>query len=214
VKGPLKKVLGKASLRLDELVTVLTEVEGLVNSRPLTSVSTDLHDEAPLTPGMMLGDVFSAYVSADEQAFNATQLNARWKYVKRVQQHLEQRWKSEYLTSLRHYHQSKSVPLVVGDVVLVADNQKKRHLWRMGRIVEMYPGKDGKCRVARVRIGQSTLLRAVQCLVSLEVRDPDEAPSCSEPAQTVDIESAAVPESVDTTRRSARSVKPVVRLDL
>ncbi|XP_064648771.1 uncharacterized protein LOC135500981 [Lineus longissimus] len=51
VKRPLKKVLGKSKLTLIELMTVLTEVEAMVNSRPLTMVSSDTEDWLPLTPG-------------------------------------------------------------------------------------------------------------------------------------------------------------------
>ena len=221
VKSPLKKVLGKASLYLDELVTVLVEIEGLVNSRPLTCVSTDLNDEAPLTPAMMLGEVFSSEIPANDQSLSVVQLNARFKYVQQVQQHLKQRWYAEYLTSLRHHHQSKSAPVKAGDVVLVADNQKKRHLWRMGRIVEVYPGKDGKCRVARVRVGQSTMLRAFQCLVPLEVRPREDSPVCpsvvvpiADPVASDDTVSSALAKVGDVSRRSARTVKPITRLNL
>ena len=221
VKSPLKKVLGKASLYFDELVTVLVEIEGLVNSHPLTCVSTDLNDEAPLTPAMMLGEVFSSEIPANDQSLSVVQLNARFKYVQQVQQHLKQRWHAEYLTSLRHHHQSKSAPVKAGDVVLVADNQKKRHLWRMGRIVEVYPGKDGKCRVARVRVGQSTMLRAFQCLVPLEVRPREDSPVCpsvvvpiADPVASDDTVSSALAKVADVSRRSARTVKPITRLNL
>ena len=47
VKAPVKKVLGQALLSITELSTVLTEVEALVHSRPLTHVG-DFDDEAPL----------------------------------------------------------------------------------------------------------------------------------------------------------------------
>ena len=46
-KGCLKKTLGSARLTYEELLTVLTEVEGVLNSRPLTYVYGDDIEEPP-----------------------------------------------------------------------------------------------------------------------------------------------------------------------
>jgi len=48
-KSSLKKILGVAKLAYEELLTVFTEVEGVLNSRPLTYVYSDEVEE-PLTP--------------------------------------------------------------------------------------------------------------------------------------------------------------------
>ena len=47
-KRCLKKTIGKASLTYDELVTVVTEVEVVLNSSPLTYINADDLEE-PLT---------------------------------------------------------------------------------------------------------------------------------------------------------------------
>ena len=57
VKSALKKVMGTAFLKVQELETLLYEVEAVVNSRPLTYVSDSL-DEPPVTPAMMMGDIW------------------------------------------------------------------------------------------------------------------------------------------------------------
>lgn len=54
VKTCLKRVLGKASLNFEELTTVLTEVEAVLNSRPLSYVYTDALKPQPLTPAHFL----------------------------------------------------------------------------------------------------------------------------------------------------------------
>ena len=41
VKSTLRKVLGKSRLNYEELSTIITEVEGIINTRPLTY----LHDD-------------------------------------------------------------------------------------------------------------------------------------------------------------------------
>ena len=49
VKQSLRKVLGRDQLRYEKLMTVPTEIEGVLNSRPITYVYPDLTEE-PLTP--------------------------------------------------------------------------------------------------------------------------------------------------------------------
>ena len=53
VKRCLRKTIGQARLTYDELLTALTEVEMVVNSRPLSYVSTEDAEE-PLTPSHLL----------------------------------------------------------------------------------------------------------------------------------------------------------------
>ena len=53
MKTCLKKVIGRARLTNDELLTVIVECETIINSRPLTFVYIDDVEE-PLTPGHLL----------------------------------------------------------------------------------------------------------------------------------------------------------------
>ena len=53
VKRCLRKTIGQAKLMYDELLTALTEVEMVVNSRPLSYMSTEDAEE-PLTPSHLL----------------------------------------------------------------------------------------------------------------------------------------------------------------
>ena len=42
--------------------------------------------------------------------------------------------------------------------------------WPLGRIVEVYQGKDGHVRVAKVQVGKSQLTRPILKLCPLELR--------------------------------------------
>jgi len=70
-KSSLKKTLGRRFVTLSSLQTLITEIEAHLNNRPLTYVSTDLHEPTPLTPshllyGRMINTVPHATVEHDE----------------------------------------------------------------------------------------------------------------------------------------------------
>ena len=53
IKVPLSNVLGRAFLSFNELTTLLVDMEGVINSRPLTAVSDDNRDPLPITPARL-----------------------------------------------------------------------------------------------------------------------------------------------------------------
>lgn len=55
VKSPIQKTIGKSTLTHKELSTLLTEIEGLINARPLTYVYDDEESISyPLTPSDLI----------------------------------------------------------------------------------------------------------------------------------------------------------------
>ena len=56
----------------------------------------------------------------------------------------------------------------VGDIVLVVSPDTSRGNWPLGRVLEVYPGTDGRVRVVKVQVGQGTLVRSVTKLCPLE----------------------------------------------
>ena len=53
-KNSLRKVLGKSLINLNELRTIIVEIEGGLNDRPLTYVSNDVENLSALTPSHLL----------------------------------------------------------------------------------------------------------------------------------------------------------------
>ena len=87
-----------------------------------------------------------------------------------------------------------------GDVVIVHDEALPRGLWKLGRIQEVFIGRDGLPRSALVRVAtrdrQHTLLkRPLQLLYPLEIREPEppKAPSENVPIVSQDEQTSDTP---------------------
>ena len=189
-KRCLRKSIGGARLTYDELITVVAEVEMILNSRPLSYISSE-DTEEPLTPShlllgrrvMNLPDVSVADDYDPESLTTQGELTRRMKQFNGVLQGFWKRWKCEYLLELReahrHYQLSHNVtePIAVGDVVIVHDDQP-RGQWRLAIVQRLLRGIDGEVRSASVKTqskkGRSQILkRPIQKLYPLEVRSSE-----------------------------------------
>ena len=156
-KNILRKFLYKVRLNYVELITLLKEVENVINSRPLSYVYYDDLSE-PLTPNKLIyGKNISVHVS-NFVPNDETQLNLHDRF-NQLELNLDLFWgvwKKDYLTNLREAHQKRfkrarhSIDPSVDDVVLVHDEKLKRGAWKMGRIQTLKFSVDGKCRSAEV----------------------------------------------------------------
>ena len=202
IKRCLKKIVGQTRLMYDELVTVVTEIEMILNSRPLSFVSSEDLDE-PLTPSHLLTgrrllclpdpppDVDPDYGGT------SVELSLRARYLNTLLDHYWQRWKREYLLELREQHRTSRKNVVgdgkvvaVGDIVVIYDQGLPRGFWKLGCVEELITGSDGQCRGAFVRVksgrsSRSLLKHPVQHLYPLEVQcvaSPHEREGSSPPA--------------------------------
>ena len=184
-KRCLKKMVGKAKLTYEELLTVITEVELIINSRPLTYVSSmDL--EEPLTPshliiGRRLLNLPDGLCYDQEQSYEvkdtAMVLTKRMKFLDDTLERFWKRWKQEYLLELCASHQLNKQgtmkQISVGDVIVVHDDAEKRGFWKMGHVSKLFPGRDDIVRGAEVRVFMGNkcklLKQPVQRLYPLEV---------------------------------------------
>ena len=53
-------------------------------------------------------------------------------------------------------------------LVLVVDNNSPQGRWLLGRVIKTFPGRDGKVRVAEIKMKNSTLTRPISKLCLLE----------------------------------------------
>ena len=172
MKRPLRKVLGSSLVTLVELETIIMEIENSVNSRPLTVLSEDANEPNPITPFQLLGKV-PGISMREEIEWNEAEMCKRVRYVNSLIESLKKRWKSEYLTTMmehsKKFYKRGNVP-AVGDTVIVVMEHKGRMGWPLGRVSEVFPGKDGIVRALEIETEVGKFIRPVQKIIPLEMK--------------------------------------------
>ena len=209
-KTCLKKILGKALVDLETLQTVVTEIESILNDRPLTYTSSDPEDLEPLTPAHLLYGrrintlpypQTSEIDMSDVTTIRKENITKRAERQSLLLQQFWNRWKTEYVTSLREFHTKtgdNSTKIRIGDMVQIHD-EKHRILWKTGIVEDLIKGKDGLVRSAIIRTKTGTTSRPIVKLYPLEVCT--ESGSAEEESQPEDTEEAeSQPEEETATR--------------
>jgi len=170
MKNLLFRVLGESYLTYEELSTILTRVEACLNSRPLTSMSSDPSDLSYLTPAhFLIGDSFMALPERDETTIPNNKLD-RWRRVQQFSQILWKRWSREYLAQVQErakWVKEKGPKIDIGSIVLIRDENIPPLKWKLGRVVNVRTGNDGVIRSGVVKTQNGELCRAVRQLCPL-----------------------------------------------
>lgn len=154
VKHHLKRAIGEKCLTFEELYTVLVQVEGIVNSRPLTpKILLDINDMNYLTPGHFLtGAPLCSFPEPDVINVPTNRLKF-WDQCTQIQQSFWRQWHRQYLVNLqsRPKWRTATPNLQVGTMVIVKDNNVSPLSWPIARIVAVHPGDDGKVRAIDIK---------------------------------------------------------------
>ncbi|XP_037942989.1 uncharacterized protein LOC119675843 [Teleopsis dalmanni] len=143
----LVRSVSTETLTYEELETVIIEIEAILNSRPLTPMSSNPNDLQALTPGhFLVGDALTAPVDATCEKMagrvpNGLQVRNKWrKECKNVEENTL--------------------------VILKEDNVQPLQ-WPLGRIMKTYKGNDGFIRVVDVKTATGILKRPIHKLAPL-----------------------------------------------
>ena len=66
-------------------------------------------------------------------------------------------------------HNTKPNSLSVGDVVIIKSDERNRNQWPMGVVEDLFTGRDGVVRAAKLRAGRGFMERPIQHLYPLEL---------------------------------------------
>ncbi|TMS33196.1 hypothetical protein L596_000963 [Steinernema carpocapsae] len=196
VKDALYKTIRTKALSFEDLTTVLVEIEGVLNSRPLTYIEEQWDTKPILRPidfiqnGIIVGfptenhtDLEDDYVSPMDEVQLRTR-NQTWaalKFTIHQTKKFWEIWRNYYLTDLRQFHKkrmdkSRTVQqAAVGQIVLLTEELQPRHKWKLGRIISLRKSKDGQIREARVKLANygPEVLRPLNQLIPLEITDEE-----------------------------------------
>ena len=100
VKIALKHTLKETAPAEETLWTLLVEIEHMINSRPLTHVSTDPSDEEALTPNHFLIGSSSGYLRLEKYELETINSRKQFEVVQKMANTFWKRWIREYLPTL------------------------------------------------------------------------------------------------------------------
>ena len=169
IRKILRSLLREQITDDESLPTLMCEVESILNSRPISAVSSDPCDLEALTPNHLL--LLKSEAPLPPGLFQHKDLlsRRRWRQVQYLADVFWRRWCKEFLPLLQ-IRQKWVLPrrnLAVGDIVLVATESSRRNSWPLGKIVEVFPDKRGFVRRAKVSMKSGVFERPIDKLCPL-----------------------------------------------
>ncbi|XP_046961242.1 uncharacterized protein LOC124530918 [Vanessa cardui] len=172
MKYHLKRIVLDAALTYEQLHTVLCQIEAVLNSRPILPLSEDVNDYCYLTPGhFLIGTALTMYPEVDISETKVNRLGF-WQQCIQLQQRFWKAWYKYYLNTLQNRNKwCKSMPNVtVGALVLMREANVPPLAWPMARVVDVFPGNDGKVRALQLKTANGQLYtRSLQSISVLPI---------------------------------------------
>lgn len=169
-KSIFRKVAQTQKYTFEQFTTLLTRIEAVLNSRPLSPMTENPQELTALTPGHFLRG--APLVALPEKSSDGLKLIDRWDKLKMIQHNFARRWKDEYIKEMHRRYKWKSPKenIKLGQLVVIKDDSLPPCEWRLGRIIKTHPGPDGRTRVADIKTQLGTVTRAISkiCVLPFE----------------------------------------------
>ncbi|KAK0423373.1 hypothetical protein QR680_008111 [Steinernema hermaphroditum] len=223
IKEALRRSIGKKLIEKHDFITLVTEAEAVVNSRPLTYCSQEGRILRPIDLLIPNGNVtIPACPSLDDKEEedhdwkSKPDLALNWKITEQRCNRFWQIWKEEYLPILAD-RSKKGLKQPKGalqrqprlnEVVIVEDPNQPRNKWKWARICTLLPSEDHHVRSVEVQTADGKKYRrSIATLYPLEAEDDraDEVSECPPAAkeqeeQGSDQSSVTSPDDHNTDR--------------
>lgn len=126
------------------LTTVLIEVEGILNSKPLGYVSSEISDPDPVTLNLLLMGQRDAFLPQVVYGKGELLAKRKWQHSQIIADQFWKQFIQNYLLNLQpptKWRHSTPDPSV-GQVVMVMNPQLPQAFWPIGRIKQVVPSSD------------------------------------------------------------------------
>ncbi|XP_057662249.1 uncharacterized protein LOC130897426 [Diorhabda carinulata] len=168
-KFHLKRALINNNVTYEEMCTLVIQIEGILNSRPLFAQSNDPNDLSPIKPShFLIGRVLTSIPNIDYTNTNKYRLT-RLEHIQKFYQQFWRRFSRQYISQLHQQYKWKDAPstISVGTLVLIKTTLYPPCQWPMGIIRKLFPGRDGITRVAEVQTHKGLIIRSIRHLCPL-----------------------------------------------
>ena len=181
-KRHLARISNGDKLHHDTFHTIVVQIEGILNDRPLTSAPSDVDDMAefrPLRPRNILHPSFTgdARPSVVDELLEDEASNFRFRF-EQARERVRAFWKAwvtDYITLLTNRKKWTKTErnLEVGDLVLIVDDAIQRSAWEMGRVVQVDDAVGHARKIFVKRPSSKIICRDRTKLVHLELDEPN-----------------------------------------
>ncbi|XP_043501582.1 uncharacterized protein LOC122523761 [Polistes fuscatus] len=175
LKFHVERMVGDTLLTYEEASTLLTQIEAILNSRPLEPLSDDPEDTTVLTPGhFLIGTALNALPEHSLLDVSGNRLS-RWQFIQQQMQQFWRLWSTQYLQRLQAISKLRHNNIQVGSLVLLTNERLPPGKWPMTRVLKLLPGKNGLTRVVSLKTATTTLTRPIAKLAVLPVTQQEDA---------------------------------------
>uniref|UniRef100_A0A1I7VRB7 Integrase catalytic domain-containing protein n=3 Tax=Loa loa TaxID=7209 RepID=A0A1I7VRB7_LOALO len=176
-KQALRRAIGRKLLKEGEFITLIVEIEALLNTRPLTYVGFDdyrvIRPIDFISPTSSLGMPIVSEDEEDEYVPHPIKTKDKlveyWNNTLKTLDVFWKIWTDEYLTNLRERTQ-RELKATENEIVLLAEPNIPRGIWKLAKIVSLKEGRDGSIRRTTVQLPNGRQIeRSVNQLCPMEV---------------------------------------------
>jgi hypothetical protein len=166
------------------LNTTLVAREAAINSRPIVQAGDET---GALTPAhFLIGERLTTIPTVPEPETKGS-LTKEFRMREKLADDFWRRWQREYLTTLRSFHevrkQQASTRLRRGDVALLQEDVRPRHVWKKALVEQLIVGRDGRISTVVLHTPEENkITRLIQLVIPLEVEEGgDDVKECLSP---------------------------------
>ena len=166
IRKVLQSLLGRQTLNDESLLTLMAEVESIINSRPLVPICFSDSNQEPLTPNHLLLLRNSPNLPPGLFSKDDCYSKRRWAQVQYLANQFWRQWLKQFLPNLLNRQKWFQIKknLQINDIVLLVEDTQQRSKWVLGRVIETYPDKNGLVRAVLVKTQSNVFKRSISKL--------------------------------------------------